>query len=253
MSPLTLTADSRQLDLLNKELGLYSRLSGKTIEETLDKKGRDLGIQLYRGFKEVQWGGPGKVADLAKAELATRTAQRRGTVVREVLLRRYREVRAEYNFDVRSYGQQMRWGREHGTLDDWSSARDKGNAVRKKRRKLWNAIVGAEVALRQSGRGALAAAFLLFRRATRFSTSKGKMVASLTRDFVKNRTGKDAGYIERGPGYLRIVGLTPGLAEVDARYGIVERAAAAVRADMAPYLERKLIEGMSAFKTLKAS
>lgn len=253
MSAITVHADVRELDLLNRELGLYAQLSGKTIEETLDKKGRDLGIQLYRGFSEAKWGGPGKAAGIAKAELAARTAAGRGTVVREVLRRRYREVRAELNFDVRSYGQARRQAREHGTLDQWTAARDKGNAARRKRAHLWRRIVGEETALRQSGRGALAASFLLFRRARRFSTSKGRMVDSLTRDFVKNRTGKAAGYLERGPGFLRIVGLTPGLAEVDARFSIVERSARAVRADMAPYLRRKLIEGMGPFKKLKAS
>lgn len=250
MSTIRLTADTSQLDLLNRELGLYSRLSGKTIEETLDKKGRDLGIQLYRGFKDVQWGGPGKVVALAKAELAARSAAGSGTIVRDVLRRRYREVRSEYGFDIRSYAQQARYAEDR---DARRALRRKVAEARRKRAHLWRRIVGEEISLRQSGRGALAASFLLFRRATRFSTSQGKMVALRSRDFVKNRTGKTAGYLERGPGFLRIVGLTPGLSEIDARYSIVERAAATVRADMAPYIERKLIEGMSPFKTLKAA
>ena len=70
MSSLTLTADARELDLLNRELGLYARLSGKTIGETLDKKGRDLGIQLYRGFSEAKWGGSGKAARAVRADMA---------------------------------------------------------------------------------------------------------------------------------------------------------------------------------------
>lgn len=230
---------------LSTELGQYAELARLSLEEAIEKKGRDLGIKLYQGFKEVQWGGPGKTAGLARAELATRTAAGRGTRVREVLRRRYREARSELDFDVRSYGQQRR---RAGTLDQWSSARDKGIEARAKRRSLWQKIVGEEIRMRQSGIGYLAASFLLFRRATRFSTSKGKMVASLSRDFVPNRTGKPLGAVERAPGRLSILGYAEGLDVVDSRHAVVPRAIEAVRADMIPYIQRKLREQTTRFR-----
>ena len=247
---LTIQVDARQIDLLNKELALYARLSGKTVEETLEKKGRDLGIQLYRGFKDVQWGGPGRVASISRAELAVRTAQGRGTIVRPELRARYSSARKTLNFSVRSFGQAARYA---ASKAERAEALRDARSARRRRAHLWRKIVGAEIALRQSGRGVMAAAFLTVRKYRRYSVSQGKAVAVRTKDYVKNRTGRAAAYTETGPGYFRVVGLEDGMDVINARYGITDRAVAAVRADMAPYLRRKLTEGMAPFKTLKAA
>lgn len=207
------------LEALNSDLALYMRLSGKTAQEVLEKKGRDLGIQLYRGFTDAKWGGSGAAPGIARLELRARTAAGIGTRVRPELLMRYRSGRAA-DRAVRAAGGRVPGGR----------------------RSLWQRIVGGEVALRQSGRGSLAASFLLFRR--RSSQARGVT-------YQVNRISKRAGYVERGENYLRIVGLTPGLAEVDRRYGITAGAIAAVRADMAPYFLRKLRENRPQFRILK--
>ena len=93
--------------------------------------------------------------------------------------------------------------------------------------------VGKEVALRQAGIGMLAASFLWYRK--RISQAKKTY-------YVPNRTGKPLGYVERGDGFLRIVGEAEGLDVVDARYSIVQAALARETADIAEYLTRKELE-----------
>lgn len=113
MSSLSLTADTRELDLLNRELALYSQLSGMTIEETLDKKGRDLGIQLYRLYDAHRF-GKGQRKGFAAIELSARTAQGRGTVVRPELRARYESARKALTSEIRSAGQYRRSAKELG-------------------------------------------------------------------------------------------------------------------------------------------
>ena len=195
-----------ELQQLNRELALYSVLARKTMDEVLDKKGRDLGIQLFREFSAHKLG-----KGMARRDLDARTAAGKGTRVRPELLARYQQARKQFS----------------------ALGRDKG---RRSGVNQWRRIVGAEVAMRQAGSGVLGASFLWYR-----NRGSGRVD---TRQ-VLNRTGKPLGEVVRTPGALSIIGHPAGLAAVSARYGILANAVGAVRADMAPYITRKLAEAQA--------
>lgn len=196
------------LAAFNVVLTRYMDATGKLPDEVLEKKGRDIGIKLFQGFSAHKFGGPGKKrAGLARAELAARTAAGDGTKVRASLMKEYFAKRGQLRAE------------STGTL---------GNINRRVR--LWQSIVGREIALRQRGIGVLAASFLWFRGRT--SKARGTY-------YVRNKTGRALGSVEKGNGFLRILGYTEGLAGVDVRYGIVSRALNEARADMLIYVERK--------------
>jgi hypothetical protein len=196
------------LAAFNAVLTRYMDATGKLPDDVLDKKGRDLGIKLFQGFSDHKFGGPGKKkSGLAKAQLAARTTSGEGTKVRASLLKEYFARRGQLRASAKS------------TL---------GNI--KRRIRLWQSIVGREIALRQRGIGVLAASFLWFRG--RSSQAKGTY-------YVRNKTGAPLGSVEKGSGFLRILGFTEGLSSVDARYSIVIHALAEAREDMLAYVERK--------------
>lgn len=212
---------------LNVGLGLYAKASGKSMDEVLEKKGRDLGIKLYQGFRAVRWGGNAGTQGniLAFAELRARTAAGRGTRVRASILAQMdasRQTLAQARVGL------LR-ARALGPLTV-AQRRELRTNVRR-RANLWRAAVGAEVRARGRGVGVLAVSFLWFRK--RQSRERGTF-------FVRNRTGRPLGYVEKQPNSLRIVGLTPGLDVVGERYGVVSAAVNAVTADMIPYISRKL-------------
>jgi len=215
----------------NSSLERYVVETGKSTDEVLEKKGRDLGIRLFKGFRDRKWGGPGKSPRLATAELNARTAAGEGTKVRTSLLARYNRERASMNSFARSVGQQRR--RFSGTLDQYSRLTEQRAANRRQRAGLWRSIVGKEVGLRQSGIGVLAASFLWYRRAS--SQARGTYI-------TKNRTGKPLGSVQKGPDFLRIIGFTPGLERISSRYGVVNNAIVSATADTETYLARKEIE-----------
>jgi hypothetical protein len=217
------------LQSFNAALERYVAASGKTLDQVLEKKGRDLGIRLYRGFNERQYGGPGRrKPGLARAALAARTAAGKGTNVRASLRKTFERERASFSSFATSLAEQRR--QFGGTLDQFTALKEKQEVNRRQRAGLWRSIVGREIALRQSGIGVLGASFLWYRR--RSNQARGTF-------FVKNRTGRPLGFVDKGPGYLRIVGLTSGLREVDARYGVVASALQEATADTEEYLIRK--------------
>ena len=87
-----------------------------------------------------------------------------------------------------------------------------------------------ELAARESGIGVLAASFLWYRK--RSNNAMGTFL-------VPNRTGKPLGYVERTENAMRIVGETPGLGTVDAKYSVVVGAINTATADMVDYITRK--------------
>lgn len=201
----------------NATLSRYMAESSKTPDEVLDKKGRDLGIKIFQGFSAHKFGGPGKKRPgLAQAELEARTSSGEGTRVRPALVAQYLEQRAQLRSSVNSFIGPRTNRQQLRTIKD--------------KVKLWQSFVGREVKIRQSGIGALAASFLWFRG--RSSQAKGKY-------YVPNRTGHPIGYVERGDGFLRIVGLTLGLSEVNIRYGIVATALAQAEQDMEQYITER--------------
>jgi hypothetical protein len=195
----------------NSILAQYMSVSKLTPDEVLEKKGRDLGIKLFQGFRDHKLG-----KGIAKAELLSRTAAGDGTRVRPSLLAEYLAKRTEVRSALKSFIGPLR-------------SRDVLKSI-KTRVRLWQSFVGREVKLRQRGAGVLGASFLWYR--SRTNQAQG-------RHFVKNRTGRPLGYVEKGQGFLRIVGLTDGLTLVDSRYNIVATKVAEATSDMVVYVNQK--------------
>lgn len=205
----------------------YTELNSRAPEELMEKKGRALGIKLFEGFREHQFGGNPKRKGIAAEELRQRSSQGRGIRVRPSLRKRYEQGREHLTYSVRSFGQVAR---RSLLLSDYMEAKRDGRAARKRRSALWKKAVGMELAARESGIGMLAASFLWYRK--RQSQAKGTFT-------VPNRTGKPLGYVDRGEGFLRIVSEADGIDVVDARYGIVQAALQRETADMAEYITKK--------------
>ena len=211
----------------NAQLARYMELSKKLPNQILEKKGRDLGIKLFEGFREHQFGGNPKRKGIAAEELRQRSSQGRGIRVRPSLRKRYEQGREHLTYSVRSFGQ---GARRSLLLSDYREAKREGRAARKRRSALWKKAVGMELAARESGIGVLAASFLWYRK--RSNNAMGTFL-------VPNRTGKPLGYVERTENALRIVGLTPGLSVVDAKYSVVVGAINTATADMVDYVTKK--------------
>ena len=211
----------------NAQLARYMELSKKLPNQILEKKGRDLGIKLFEGFREHQFGGNPKRKGIAAEELRQRSSQGRGIRVRPSLRKRYEQGREHLTYSVRSFGQ---GARRSLLLSDYREAKREGRAARKRRSALWQKAVGMELAARESGIGVLAASFLWFRK--RSNNSMGTFL-------VPNRTGKPLGYVERTENAMRIVGETEGLAATDAKYQVVAGAINTATADMVDYITRK--------------
>jgi len=211
----------------NAQLARYMELSKKLPNQILEKKGRDLGIKLFEGFREHQFGGNPKRKGIAAEELRQRSSQGRGIRVRPSLRKRYEQGREHLTYSVRSFGQ---GARRSLLLSDYREAKREGRAARKRRSALWKKAVGMELAARESGIGVLAASFLWYRK-----RSNNSMDTFL----VPNRTGKPLGYVERSENALRIVGETPGLSAVDAKHSVVVGAINTATADMVEYVTRK--------------
>ena len=211
----------------NAQLARYMELSKKLPNQILEKKGRDLGIKLFEGFREHQFGGNPKRKGIAAEELRQRSSQGRGIRVRPSLRKRYEQGREHLTYSVRSFGQ---GARRSLLLSDYREAKRDGRAARKRRSALWKKTVGMELAARESGIGVLAASFLWFRK--RSNNSIGTFL-------VPNRTGKPLGYVERTENAMRIVGETEGLAATDAKYHVVAGAINTATADMVDYITRK--------------
>lgn len=227
------TPDSAAIHRWAEVFRAYDETNKRATAELLAKKGRDLGIKLFEGFRDVQFGGDPKRRGVAAAELAVRTSSGRGTKVRSALLARYQSARKDLGFSVRSFGQA---GRYATTKAERAEARRDGRAARKRRADLWRKIVGAEIALRQSGIGVLAASFLMFRRSQRWSISQDSYVRTGAHDFIPNRTGRPLGSVQVTDDSMEIASYATGIGQVEQRYGIVDRALNASADDMLIYL-----------------
>lgn len=219
---MQVTSNARiELARLNQGLRLYAQLARKTMDEVLEKKGRDLGIQLYRGFRGVRWKGKG----IAYREFRRRLRAGQGTRVRT------REILDKWKARIPLVQNVTKRGIRRGRVatDTYPTSQ-------------WQRAVAQELARRQAGQGALAASFLWMRR--RSSQARGTY-------YVRNKTGRPLGYVEKGAEYFRIVSLQPGADVVDQRYGIVARAAATVMSDMAPYIDRKQRE--AAYRAMQST
>lgn len=198
----------------------------KGVQEIMQKKGNNLGMRLFKVFSDHKWGGPGKPKkNLARAELDARVSTGKGIKVRSLILKTYQRERASMNYFSRSVGQRLRFFK--GTLDDWSSLRDKREKNKEQRSNLWRKAVQSELSARQRGIGMLAASFLWYRK--RSSQARGTY-------YVKNRSGKyNLGYAVADESSFQIVADAPGSAQVDARYGLVNQAISEEMADIEKY------------------
>lgn len=207
------------LDRLNRALLDYQRVRVKlTWMEVLEKKGRDLSVQLYLATNARQWGGAGKIKRkqglvIATAEMRARAAMRIGTRLRPDLLK-------EYEQQARTLSRETRSGvsRRNRTV----KSRDKLS--------LWQSYVGREIGLRAKGIGVLSVGWLWFRK--RSSQSRGTF-------YVRNKTGRKLGWAHIGENSLWITNRQDGIAEVVERYGIVRQAENAVLKDIGIYMARK--------------
>jgi hypothetical protein len=178
-----------------------------TLDDALEKKGRDIGIQLWKAFAAHKWGGSARAPkDLARSELDARAAEGKGIKLRASLMAEYLSARGELRAALR--GKKTR------------------GAINAKIR-LWQKFVGRELAIRQRGIGYLSVAFLWFRK--RSSQARGTY-------FVQNRKGAPIGEVERGEGFFRITADPAGVGKVSNRYGIVSGVLANATADIEQYL-----------------
>lgn len=199
-------------DALQRSLQDYVRLGKKLPEDVLNKKGNDLRIQLYRLFRERRWAG-GK--NVAHREVRARAAQGRGTLVRSKTL-------------------------EMSGAPEKTKSRRGAQSVPLT---LWQKLVWQESERRQKGIGVLGVSFLMKRwrvkQGARYlarNTSR-KLGDLMTMELKSNEQGPTA-----ADGTFTLTGYTPGMRRVSDRYGILQRAKAAIVADMAPYLQRKAAE-----------
>lgn len=215
------------LGQFNERLARYMQLSKKLPSEILEKKGRDLGIKLFEGFREHQFGGVPKRKGIAAEELRERSESGRGIELRDSIRKQYEQSRKYLTYTVRSFGQGARYSTSQS---DYLEAKRDGRAARRRRANLWRKTVSMELAARESGIGVLAASFLWFRK--RSSQARRTYL-------VPNRTGKPLGYVERTENEMRIVGETEGLSATDAKHQVVVGAINTATADMVEYITRK--------------
>lgn len=209
------------LQALNAELALYMEVSKKTAAEVLEKKGRDLGIQLWRGFWELRTKG-GKAAFSGPMFKA---AEKRGWRTKL----RSQVIEDEPYLGIWQARRQVK------------ARRDKaGDLVASgKRRSRRGLLVAQELARRQRGAGLLGASFLAFRKRNDKTAANGwRLVENRSRKLgllSRVTSGEDAD----GNAFFRIQNFTPGVDTVGEKNSIFAKAIGAVRADMATYLVRK--------------
>jgi hypothetical protein len=216
MSNLVSLNYQSNLDAYNRALAKYITLTSKTVDEALEKKGKALGIALWRGFAAKKW------AAGRNAESVLATMFRNAT----------RLPRSAYRHGDRltdPAGGQVPV-RKPVAAPPWLSSIPTEAANGKMG--AWRAAVAQEALRRKSGVGVLGASFLASRYA---SNSEGTRL-------VQNKTGQVLGSVTKGPGYIEIIGNTPGLSLIDERYGIVSDAIRSETADMDVYIRRRLTE-----------
>jgi hypothetical protein len=207
---------SIDLQRFNSVFARYMDATSKLPDEVLEKKGRDLGIQLFNQFKARKWGGKGKHPGIAKAGLLARTKAGKGTKVRASLMEEYLSARTALRSNLAQF---VGPKNAKGQLKDI-----------KKKVSLWQSFVGKETGLRQHGIGVLAASFLWFR--SRSSNARGRY-------YTANRGGLHLGFAEKGDGFFRVVSDTDGAAKVDSKYGLVDSAVATLTVDMLDYFKKR--------------
>ena len=218
------------LAAFNEALLQYAKWCSDTPQMALQRKVDFLGKRIWTGFSQHEFGGFPRKRGVAKAELQTRTAEKRGTFVRASLLAAYQKTAKGLRERAKVISQSLR--HFMGTLDQWGTLKKDLARNQNARINAWQAAVGREISLRQSGIGELAAAF-------RWSHGAPLEIGKRT---VQNRQGKTMGIVEIGEGEASITAELPGVTTVDQRYAIVAQALADETDDTMEYVERKMAE-----------
>lgn len=192
------------LSRLNDALGLYAAYAKGSVDEILAKKGNDLRIQLYTGFRDAKWKGD----NIADIEMRRRAAQGRGTLIRK----------ATYE--------------NPGAPPPGLNKRQAIVWREVQRRQAGVGILAVSWLLRR----------WRYRKTGKYLTANKagpNAIGSVTSTTESAELGILA-KVEQRPGSLRLTGMTPGMAEVANRYAIVSSALDRVTNDMMPYIRRKL-------------
>lgn len=215
----TITVESNMKEF-NALFARYLLFTSKLPGEALEHKGRDIGIKLYQGFSAHRWRGSRRGRGIAWRELKQRSKLRpaKGSGIRLRVGIKPSDVAPETHLVYRKLTGASGKSRKLLTQRKTSEHQKK---------------VFAELSLRQGGIGVLGASFLWFRR--RSNQQRGTF-------YVRNRTGRPLGYVDRGSDYFQIVGLVDGLAETDLRYQVVAGAIATAREDMVKYFNDRHLE-----------
>ena len=236
-------ASARELDQLAAALRLYLPAVNVSTTEALHRKGEDLLIQLFRGYRAQRWKGSRKGSarsvGIAFAEMRRRAKSGRGiTFTKQITTpSKGAPVETTARRKLRGPDGRLRSGSVPVVLS------------------TYHRLVWSELARRQGGIGVLAVSFLTQRRRQRYSTSQARYVrlsgallrankiAASREETVKSRTGETLARVTLAPNSFVIEGYTSGLNAIGNRYGIIAGALRAVRKDMQPYLARKYGEG----------
>ena len=210
-----------KLQQVNDVLTEYVKLSKRTPDEVLEKKGRDLNIKIFQGFWALRF-------------KSARSHRKKGAVFSGPA---FDEAAA------RGWRVKVRPGLE---LDgSYRLARAKTRGGPKTTRNGLNnraLLVAQELATRQRGGGLLGVSFLQRRWRRGIRTANGMTGSYL----VQNRSGKlgllssvQKGQVGPDGHFLRITNRAPGVAIVDQNKRIIANALEAVRGDTLTYIDRK--------------
>ena len=176
----------------NRALTEYIRGSSRTQDEILAKKGNDLRLKLFKGFFARKWQG-GKTIPFR--EFKARAKAGKGIRVRQSI--RSGGIGFEVPFRNR-----------------------KGRALNDRQRRVY-----LELKARSRGIGVLGATFI----EKRWRWRKAGRYLALNKT---NRVGAPMLSLTKQPETFQLVGWTPGLTDVDEKYGIVRNAMDTIRREM---------------------
>jgi hypothetical protein len=191
----------RGVNKLNKALAEYAQWTKKSRDVILVQAARSVRFKLDEGFGNKKWVGD------AWEEAAQRQSKRSGTVIRKSTLSKFGSVGQEKVF------YRGKWG--------FTSDPD---------------LLNLELQRRTRGKGILSISWRLM--SWRYSKVGLKIIPNKTtqvkKGTVKNTSGEfgEISEIKQGADYIRLSGYTPGMGEVDRRYGIVRTATSKTAAEI---------------------
>jgi hypothetical protein len=218
------TADTKELERFGDTMKRYLAVSKKEEDEVLNRKGNDLRIQIGKGFQRQRWKGGKRIAE---REGKRRAKSGKGTL-----------VRAQYLMD-RYIGKAPEYIKKKATSRKRKGQYKAGTYSALVKTTKWQKLVWQEWQRRSAGIGVLAVSFF----SKRFRYKKGERYLDVNR----SKSFGTLVNIEKGDGFFRIRGYTPGLQEVGSRYGVVNQALRNVRNDTETYILRKYTSSLRSY------